>query len=175
MFFIENRRRKALKKIETDRVVRFMPLSEVRSVGVIFDINEDNIIDTIKRFTEYLDNRSIKFQALAVNYTKSLFPEGFVDFRIKIINRASFNSIGAPIDDAVTEFANQNHDLYIDLSSQYNFTYDYISRLSNASFKVGRCGYDNNPFDLVLASDPEAGSKHFIDSVIHYLSAIRSA
>ena len=57
MFFIENRRRKALKKIETDRVVRFMPLSEVRSVGVIFDINEDNIIDTIKRFTEYLDNR----------------------------------------------------------------------------------------------------------------------
>lgn len=174
MFFVEKRRRKALSKIETDRVVRFMPLSEVRSVGIIFDINEENIIDTVKKFSEFLDNRSIKFGALAINYTKSLFPEGFVDFRIKIINRTSFNRIGAPIDDTVLEFANQNHDLYIDLSSHHNFTYDYISRLSNASFKVGRCGYENNPFDLVLANEPEAGSKQFIDSVIHYLSLIRS-
>ena len=174
MFFIENRRRKALSKIETDRVVKFMPLSEVRSVGVIFDINEENIIDTVKKFSEFLDNRSIKFAALAINYTKSLFPEGYVDFRIKIINRASFNRIGVPVDETILDFANHNHDLYIDLSQNYNFTYDYISKLSNASFKVGRCGYESNPFDLVLASDSDAGSKHFIDSVIHYLSSIRS-
>ena len=174
MFFVEKRRRKALSKIETDRVVKFMPLSEVRSVGIIFDINEENIIDTVKKFSDFLDNRSIKFSALAINYTKSLFPEGFVDFRIKIVNKTSFNSIGVPIEETIFEFANYNHDLYIDLSQNYNFTYDYISRLSNASFKVGKYGYENNPFDLVLANDPGASSKHFIDLLIHYLSSIRS-
>ena len=174
MFFKETRRKKALKIIESDRAVRFMPLSEVKSAGVLFDINEPNILDTIKKFSEYLDNKSIKFSALAVNYTKSQFPEGFVDFRIKTVNRDSFNSIGLPIGETVFDFLNHGYDLYIDLSDKYTFTFDYISRLSKASFRVGRMSYDDNPFDLVLANEPGATSRHFIDSLIHYLSSIRS-
>lgn len=174
MFFKESRQKKALRRIDTERVVRFKPFSEVKEVGIIFDLNEENIIDAIKRFAEYLDDKSIKFQALALNFTKSQFPEGFVDFRIKIINRESFNKIGVPVDDAIFGFAAQNFDLYIDLFPEYNFTSDYISRLSAASFKVGRSGYDSNPFDLVLSSDPQKGVKHFMDSVIHYLTSIRS-
>jgi hypothetical protein len=174
MFFKESRQKKALRRIDTERVVHFKPLTEVKEVGVIFDINEENIIDAIKKFAEYLDNKSIKFHALALNFTKAQFPDDFVDFRIKIINRQSINKIGLPVDDLIFGFAAQNLDLYIDLSMEYNFTCDYISRLSAASFKVGRCGYESNPFDLVLSSDPQGGAKHFLDSVIHYLTSIRS-
>jgi len=174
MLFKETRRKKALKAVDNERFIKYYSLPEVKSLGFLFNINDENIFDTIKRLIEIIDSRSIKFSAIAINDSKYPYPKEYLDHRIIIINKADFNYIGIPKSNYVEEFSEHNFNLYVDFSSSYNFTCDYISRRSKASFKVGRLHYKNSPFDLILDNLKEESSRSFLNSIIHYLSSIKS-
>ncbi len=174
MLFKETRRKKALKEVDNERFIKYYALPEVRSLGFLFNINDNDILDTIKRLIEIIDSRSIKFSAIAINDSKHPYPKEYLDHRIIIINKSDFNCIGIPKTNFIEEFTDQNFNLYIDFSCLYSFTCDYISKRSRASFKVGRIHYLNTPFDLVLDNLKEESSRGFLNSIIHYLSSIKS-
>ncbi|MDP3436125.1 MAG: hypothetical protein Q8S04_02670 [Bacteroidales bacterium] len=174
MLFKEARRKKALKEVDNERFIRYYALPEVKSLGFLFNINDENILDTIKRLIEIIDSRSIKFSAIAINDSKHPYPKEYLDHRIILFNKTDFNSIGIPKSNYFDEFSEQIFNLYIDFSCSYSFTCDYISRRSKASFKVGRLHYQNSPFDLVLDNIQENSSRSFLNSIIHYLSSIKS-
>ncbi len=174
MLFKDTLQKKALKKIDNERVVKYTALPDVRSAAIIFDINEENIIDTVKSLIEILDRRGVKFSAIAVNFSKFPYPTEFLDHRIYVLNRFDLNFIGLPIYNKIEEFVSLNFNLFIDFSSLYNFTFDYITRSSIASFKVGRCNYPNSPYDLSLENTEDNSSRNYLNSIIHYLTSIRS-
>ncbi|MDP3451774.1 MAG: hypothetical protein Q8R90_02355 [Bacteroidales bacterium] len=175
MFYKEILQRRAVKKIDNERVVKFFSLPDVRSAAIIFDINEENIIDTIKSLIEIVDKKGVKFSAVAVNFSKFPYPTEFLDHRIFVLNRFDVNHIGLPKYSKIEEFVNYNFNLFIDFSPEYNFTFDYITRSSRASFRVGRCNYQNSPYDLSLENTQDNSSRNFLNSIIHYLTSIRSA
>lgn len=174
MLFKETRRNRALKAVDNERFIRYYALPEVKSLGFLFNINDENILDTIKRLIEIIDSRNIKFSAIAINDSKHPYPKEYLDHRIIIFNKADFNSIGIPKSNFLDDFSEHNFNLFIDFSSSYNFTCDYISHRSKASFKVGRLHYQNSPYDLILDNIKEESSRGFLNSIIHYLSSIKS-
>ncbi len=174
MFLKEYIQKKALKSIHNRRVSKYTSLKEISSVSILFNFDEENILETIKRLIEILDNRSIKFLALAINTDKHLFPNEFLDHRIKVINKSNIKYADVPDRSSVASLLDKDFDLFIDFGSKYFFVNDYIARASRASFKIGRLNYKNNPYDLVLDNFKHGTSRSFLNSLIHYLSSITS-
>ncbi len=151
-----------------------MSLTEITSLGFLFNINDDGILDTIKRLCEISDGRSIRFSGIALNTSKHPFPTDILDYRISVLNKKDLNYLGVPKTSACDIFTSQTFNLFIDFTSEYNFTCDYISHKSKSTFKIGRTGYSNNPYDLILENIKEGTSRNYLNSIIHYLSSIRS-
>ncbi len=174
MFFKQSLQRKIIKGIDNERMVKYMSLTEINSLGFLFNINEEGMLDTIKRLCELADSRSIKFSAIALNTLKQPYPKDILDYRISVINKQDLNYLGLPKTPSTESFTSQGFNLFIDFSSDYNFTCDYLSHKSKSSFKIGRLSYENNPFDLVLENIKDGTGRNYLNSIIHYLSSIRS-
>ncbi len=174
MFLKESIQKNRLKKIDLKRVPQYKSLQEITSVGFLFNFEEDNILDTIKRLTQILDIRSIKFMALGINYEKNSYPTNILDHRIKVINKKNLKYANVPDSSLITEFLEKEFDLYIDFGSKYFFPNDFISHSSKATFKIGRLNYKGNPFDLILDNFKQGTPRSYLNSLIHYLSSIRS-
>lgn len=174
MFFKEYIQKKALKKIDNERVSVYRSLNEIKSVGFIFSFEEENILESIKSFIEILDSRSVKFSAIGINRLKHPYPKEMLDYRITLLNRCDLNYAGVPYYNLIEQFIDNNYNLYIDFSTNYNFTSDYITRLSKSSFIIGRVNYQDNPYDLILDTNTDGAHRSYLNSIIHYLSSIRS-
>ncbi len=174
MFFKKKLQRKAIESIDNERVVRYVSLTEISSLIFLFDINEERILDTIKQLCSIADSRSIKFSGLALNYNKHPYPDVMLDHRILVVNKTDLNYYGVPRSTVVDSFTEKESELYIDFHPQYNFTGDFISRKSRAFFKLGRVNYPDNPYDLTLENINEKSSRNYLNSIIHYLSSIKS-
>ena len=174
MFIKEYIQKKTLKKINTKRVSKYMSLSEITSIGILFNFEEDNILETIKGLIEILDSRSIKFMALGINNDKHQYPAEILDHRIKVLNRNNLNYADVPDISLITHFLDKKFDLLLDFGSKYFFPNDFISHSSKATFKIGRLNYKNNPFDLVLENSKQGTPRKYLNSLIHYLSSITS-
>jgi len=174
MFFKQSLQRKIIKSIDNERLIKYMSLTEINSIGFLFNLNEEGMLDTVKKLCEIADNRTIKFSAIALNFLKHPYPKDILDYRISVINKQDLNYIGLPKSDNIEAFTSHPFNLFIDFSSEYNFTCDYISHKSKSSFKIGRLSYLNNPFDLVLENIKDGTGRNYLNSIIHYLSSIRS-
>ncbi len=173
MFPVELLQRRILKGIKNRRTARYIDLPEVHNIGFVFDINSENILEAIKRFVDILESKQIKFSGIAINSAKFSFPEGVVDYRIKIISRRHLSLLGVPNRQTILPFVAKEYDLFIDFVSKKNFTADYIARITNAGFKIGRISSDDTPYDLVLDNGEQGCPKSFLISLIHYLTTIR--
>ncbi|MFA5850063.1 MAG: hypothetical protein WC833_09280 [Bacteroidales bacterium] len=177
MFFIHSIQKRILHKIHPERDVRFMSVDQARNICFVFDINEEEIFDVVKRITRLMQDKKINYKGLAINLTKNHFSEQALDCQIQVITKKDLSRIGTPDPRIIEKVISENADLFIDFSSSYSYTHDYIARSSKATFKVGRLNYDNNPYDLVIGNNGEDASSpmDFLKHLFHYLSSIKSA
>lgn len=174
MFLKEYIQKNTLKKINNTRISKYMALQEITSVGFLFNFDEDTILETVKKLIEIMDSRSIKFMALGINNERQSYPSEILDHRIKILNRKDFTYAQVPNRDSISVFLDKEFDLFVDFGSKYFFPNDFISHSSKATFKIGRLNYAGNPFDLVLDNFKQGTARSFLNSLIHYLSSIKS-
>ncbi|MEN6619292.1 MAG: hypothetical protein ABFC28_07350 [Rikenellaceae bacterium] len=177
MFFIHALQKRVLSRIRPYRDVKFMPLENVRSICFIFDMREEKIFEVVKRITSLMQDKKINYRGLAINLTKNHSSELALDCQVQVLTKDDLSIIGTPDLKIIEKVISGNADLFIDLSSTYSYTHDYISRSSLATFKIGRLNYPNNPFDLVIGSNGETTSSpmDFLKHLFHYLTSIKSA
>jgi len=174
MFLKEYIQKRTLKKVNIKRVSKYKSLSEITSLGILFNFEEDNILETIKGLIKILDNRSVEFMALGINNDKNIYPSEILDYRIKVLNRKDLNYAHVPNVSLIAPFSDKEFDLLVDFGSKYFFPNDFIAHLSRATFKIGRLNYKGNPFDLVLDNSKQGTTRRYLNSLIHYLSSITS-
>lgn len=174
MFLKEYIQNKALKSINNRRVTKYKSLQEISSVALLFNFDEENIFETLKRLIEILDNRAIKFGGLGINNSKHPYPTEMLDHRIKVVNKSDLKYADVPVRSSVSFILDKEFDLFIDFGSKYFFANYYIAHSSKATFKIGRLNYKNNPYDLVLDNFKHGTARSYLNSLIHYLSSIES-
>lgn len=173
MFFKEYVQRRAIDKLEQSGNSKYHSVQEIESVGFLFNMEEDNILETVKRLIEILDNRSIKFKALAINRQKRSYLADILDYRIKVLHKRRFRYGDIPLKNEIDHFLDQSFSTFIDFGPNHHFANYYIARATNADFKIGRVSYDPNPFDLII-DVADGNHRGYLNSLIHYLSAIKS-
>jgi len=165
--------KKKLKK--TVRTRQTINLNNAKSIGIIYNDNEQKSNEIIKEFVSFLSQKDI--QVYVVEFiNKKIKSENYI--KKKGFNYFSLNDLNwfyKPKSIIVDEFINNDFDILIDLSLNNNcFPVQYINALSKAKFKIGKFYETPNFYDFMINIDSNNDLSFFIEQIKHYLSMINS-
>lgn len=159
------------KKVTRNRLIT--SLSDVKTVGLLFDasIEEDHVV--ITEFVKYFQESQKVVKALGyVNFNRVphyCYPKLSYDY----FTNKDMNWYLKPVGTKINDFVEEEFDLMIDLCLKGCFSVRYIAALSKAKFKVGRFGEKNKEnYDFMLDVAPDISLKDFIQELTHYLTII---
>lgn len=147
--------------------------SAVKSIGIVFSAENTVQIEIVRKYMTSLNNSGKRVSAICF-YQERTFPvldrSGLL---IDIVLPKEVSSWGAPKPSFVEGFIENKFDLLLDLDIDGAFSVEYVSAMSQASFKVGRYSKSNEGiFDMMLKIDKNKEFHYFIDQVDVYLKMI---
>lgn len=151
------------------RVGKLRNLSEMKSVGLLFNAQTDEQINEIKRVAHQLEGQQKQVTLLGfIPVLKKDVTPSFPFFTRKDV---SFSQV--PGGDAVRTFTKQSFDLLIVIPFAGFSPFTYITMVSAAQLKAGQ--YDEQSsaiYDFMIKQDAGDSTRHFIDKLLSYLQQI---
>jgi len=172
MFLQDRYRKKALSKFKSERRdAQFLSVDEIKNVGYILHLPQKNVSAIVKELSAISKQYEVDIFGLTIDMSKKL--EGsIISSKVTPLLRDDFNFYGLPDHLVMKPFISKHFDLFVDFSSSYDFSVDYISRYVDARFKIGKFNYDANPFDFIIEMKDQEDNIAFMKSIIQYLSSI---
>jgi hypothetical protein len=163
------------RKPENNAVV--CNLKNAASIGVIYNATKIEDFNAVKYFVAEL--KKITPEVFALGYVNKkeldnfhIQPLEFLFFCLKDLNKYY-----KPNEGSVTEFANKEFSILIDLNLEEVLSVRFVLAESKALFKVGRrTSIEPNYYDLMLDINPadENALEFFIEQVQIYLNMIKN-
>ncbi|TRX70594.1 hypothetical protein [Carboxylicivirga sp. M1479] len=149
-------------------------LNTAKTAGILYDatIEENHLL--VKDLIKELKTESISSKAL-----------GFIDVRKREDNyigdktysfacRKDFSFFYAINKESIQAFVNKPFSILIVLVNEQPFAIDYLGQLSQAEFKVGKAGLDNDLYDLMIELKEKDGIKELKKQIMHYLRLLNN-
>ena len=152
---------------------QFVKLSDAKTIGIVFEVTDNNTFETVK-----------KFITLLKEYTKNVHAIGYVDEKltpnysyiktdIDLFNKKELKSFYQPQSPYIKTFMDDEKDLLIDINFNQKIPLRYISAASKAKCKVGIHIPENEPLhDVLIAITQEQGMDFYLQQVVKYLTTI---
>jgi len=141
-------------------------------VGILFDANSQESIDTVMAFRDQL-TRDGK-QVYLLGYFNKEYKSG--DHAFPFYSRNCLNWYEIPNDKTVDDFTRRNFDILINLYQVKYKALEYVSVLSNAKFRIGK--YFNNAdlptSDMSIQSNESLSAMAFLDQLNNFLKSINN-
>ena len=158
--------RKRLLKIaeEIHRTPEIPNLSLVKKVGVLCQPGQ---VEAFNYLQDYFGKMEVTLSSLCI-YGKN----------VELINEPhlipkDLNWLGFPRSGIVDNFVNMDFDILFNIALEQNITFDYITLVSKAKFKVcGQAGLANY-FDLNINIGQNQNSLYLVEQQIFYLSNLK--
>ena len=146
-------RRQSLRKGASEAPTGLLPLGKVRSAVVFIDV-EDTSFDQCKNSVlSFFRDHGIKADVFFLDFRKLSKDERLITSITNTILRKDLNWYGRPPKEKVDLMLSGEPDLFISLVDNDSFAIEYMTRCSQAHFKIGRRQLPGDVFDLVV-SDP---------------------
>lgn len=158
------------------RKVNYSSLSEVNSIGVVWDASKPDDFVHLSKFHQKMHERNIEVKILGYFQGKNL-PDQYTAIRfLTCIRTNEINIFYCPVSPEATAFISKKFDILIDINFKNLFPLYYISSLSASALKVGlyRPENSNSPFDLMMNIEKTDDLDNYLGQVIHYLEMINS-
>jgi len=123
----------------------------------------------------FLKSNNVTVTALGYYPGKTIPDKFLLHSNINFFSNNDLNWYYKPKNTSLNKFINQKIDLFFDLSINNYFPVDFVSLLSNASFKVGMEKKDNVDFDLMINIDKNKTIPYLIEQIKHYLMLINKS
>jgi hypothetical protein len=155
MGLIDNIKKKyALRQIKNDaknnsRKKVAVNIDEAKTIGIAFEFTTNEDFELLKKYVLYL--RELKKKVKAIGY---------------------YSTKEEPTDHIVTNFIEEEYDIFLDLNVNDESVLIYIAAMSKAKFKVGRFEENDYIHDMLFESPKEKGLKFFLRQVDTYLAMI---
>ena len=166
-----------LKK-ETDKIKRnrkLLNLSDAKTIGIIYQVNQEEHYNVICSFIKELQDKNKNVRSLGYVKDYNVVPHFcFPKLSYDYFTKKEVNWYKVPSSNFVNDFVKENFDILIDLSNEDCMPIQYISAISNASFKVGLYNDKNkNIYDFMIKVDGLT-IQNLINQIKHYLSLINN-
>jgi tRNA-binding EMAP/Myf-like protein len=163
---------KELEKQSRD--VEAKNLKDIKSVGMVFNADDEKTFRTIKTYVRTLKEGGVKNVKVIGFVNDKIIPfylQPSIEF--DFITTQNVNWYGKPICVEVANFKDENFDILIDFSNYNNLTTKFIFGLSKSKLKIGRSHVGSEKFyDLMLTIDESRNLNYYIEQINHYLSII---
>jgi len=166
----------AKKIARTKRSVRYNEISQVKTIGIVWDASKTTDFSGLAGFHHKMHERGIEVTILGFFQGKEL-PDQYTAIRyLTFIRRNEINVYYHPATSEADAFIKKNFDILIDLNFKNLFPLHCISALSKASLKVGllEAGSENTIFDIMMDIKYPADMEAYLNHIMHYLEMINS-
>ncbi len=153
------------------RVKKHVDFNKVRTVGVLFLLEDEPKFKQLDRVVKKLGNQGKDVKMIGL-FEDKIIPNFFIQkLKIDIFTKKEINLLGFPKGEKAREFIEQEFDLLLDFTEDDILPVDYILGLSKAGFKAGRYRNDMvKVLDLMIKKPDDMNFDAFINSVIDYIS-----
>lgn len=161
-----------LKKQGRQRVVT--NLGEARSVGLLFEATDQDVLEAVEKLADALRDKQIKVYCLGFESVKGK-DEVLSKGHITYLNKSHINWMQLPKVKEASDFVERELDLLLDLSMGSCFPVQYLCAMSLAKFKAG-CdkGYRKEYCDLTIDISQKENINYLIIQLKHYLKIINN-
>lgn len=149
-------RKNRLKKYSSNIPTGFIPMSEVRTINVIIDVEEPGFDDLKEDILAWGRAVGIRPNIYFFDFRKLGKEELLLTSITSTIIRKELDWTGMPSFDKVAPLVNEKSDLFISMIDNEDFPIDFLARCTKARFKIGRHAYEGHPFDMILSGGETA-------------------
>ncbi len=160
-------RKKIRKKLIKSKKGNLIPLSEMKKVGIIYNLEEEGVSEGVLYLVGEFSSRGIEMYCLGLDKKNNSKLEDFPK-----ITKENFRWNGLPRGEAFKDFVSRDYDVIIDLCSvQRPVAVDYILLMSKANMRLGLHG--DNIFDIDFpVGNLKISITEQLREVVKYLSVI---
>ncbi|TAJ08123.1 hypothetical protein DMA11_21640 [Marinilabiliaceae bacterium JC017] len=165
--------KKNIKKLVRQK--RTHNLQTAQTAGIIFDASQPDHVKQAKALIADLKKENITCRAVGYIDSDKREDEYISDHTFLYIDKTAFSLFYQPKEEGIQQFITEPFHLLINLCQENYFAVKYILSLSQANFKIGQTGIDNDLFDLMIELTPKSDSDQLRKQIIHYLRIINQA
>ncbi len=158
-------------KINRDKSVQ--NFSTATDAVIIFDTLLPGCFPPVKEFVKYLKQKDINTFVLGYVSEKEIPHEMLLWPDIEFLTRKDVNWYGAPKGEIADRYFGKNPDMLFVLRFRESVTIEFLTRLSEARFKIGCYTEEENDLDLMIKpSNKDCEVGYFLEQVKHYINML---
>lgn len=176
-FILKFFRERKIRKFRSDIATGFLPLEKIVNVNVVVDVEEpdfdllkDDILAWGKQYGKKVNIYFFDFRRLGKD-------ELLLTSIQTTILRKELDWIGTPDFSKIGALLYEPSDLFISMIDNTSFPIDFLSKCSKARFKIGRCGYEGNAYDMVMTGSPtedlRSDSRRIFAAMAEFMTKIK--
>jgi len=154
------------------RTTRIRTLNNSKSVGILWNPSDEGSIETYELLRKTLQIKGIKPTGFAYIDSNREMETLTKVTHSEFLHCRNVSWYGRPKTNTGTEFIREPFDLLIDLSISKNVALQYILIYSEATFKVGWQGAEQNYYDLNIDVSEKPQCRYLMEQIVYYLENI---
>lgn len=155
------------------RSKQFVKLSDAKTIGVVFEVIDNNTFEVVKKFITQLKEYTKNVHAIGYVNEKLTPNYSYIKTDIDLFNKKELKNFYQPQSPYIKTFIEDEKDLLIDLNFNQQIPLRFISAASKAKCKVGIHVSENESLhDVLIATAKEQGLDFYLQQVLKYLTTI---
>lgn len=170
-------RKKRIEKYASNIPTGFLPLSEVRSVNVVVDVEEPGFDDLKEDILAWGRAYGQKVSIYFFDFRRLGKDELLLTSITNTILKKELDWVGTPDLGKIGPLIDEQSDLFISMVDNGEFPIDFLTRCTKARFKIGRYKYEGHPFDMILSGGETAElrseARQIFAAITEFITKIR--
>lgn len=170
-------RRNRLKKYASEIETGLMPISEIRTVNVVVDVEEPGFDELKEDIMAWGRTAGVKLNLYFLDFRRLGKDELLLTSITNTLLKKELDWVGMPDLGKIAPLMGEPSDLFISMVDNGDFPIDFITRCTKARFKIGRRDYEGHPFNMVLTGgetvDMRSEARQIFAAITNFITKIR--
>lgn len=170
-------RRKRIEKYTSSVESGLVPMSDIRSVNVVIDVEEPGF-DVLKEdILAWGRTSGLKVNIYFFDFRRLGKDELLLTSITNTLLKKELDWVGTPDLGKISPLLDETSDLFISMIDNGDFPIDFLTRCAKARFKIGRHAYEGHPFNMILSggetADLRSDARKIFAAITEFITKIR--
>lgn len=170
-------RRKRIQKYASSVESGLVPMSDIRSVNVVIDVEEPGF-DVLKEdILAWGRTSGLKVNIYFFDFRRLGKDELLLTSITNTLLKKELDWVGTPDLGKISPLLDETSDLFISMIDNGDFPIDFLTRCTKARFKIGRHAYEGHPFNMILSggetADLRSDARKIFAAITEFITKIR--
>ena len=170
-------RRKRIQKYASSVESGLVPMSDIRSVNVVIDVEEPGFDVRKEDILAWGRTSGLKVNIYFFDFRRLGKDELLLTSITNTLLKKELDWVGTPDLGKISPLLDETSDLFISMIDNGDFPIDFLTRCTKARFKIGRHAYEGHPFNMILSggetADLRSDARKIFAAITEFITKIR--